>query len=130
MDQIVTREKTFVFVMIDNFSMLSFATAIEPLRIANRMIGRKVYNWRLLTLDGETALASNGIRLQVEGSIIAGQFESEAAEPDEYGMLFAKGNSLVPCVNTALEALRENGKLQEIEDLYLSQDGGIPTISD
>jgi len=66
---------------------------------------------------------------QVEGSIIAGQFESEAAEPDEYGMLFAKGNSLVPCVNTALEALRENGKLQEIEDLYLNQDGGIPTIS-
>ena len=66
---------------------------------------------------------------QVEGSIIAGQFESEAAEPDEYGMLFAKDNSLVPCVNTALEALRESGKLQEIEDLYLNQDGGIPTIS-
>ena len=66
---------------------------------------------------------------QVEGSIIAGQFESEAAEPDEYGMLFAKGNSLVPCVNTALETLRENGTLQEIEDLYLTQDGGIPTIS-
>ena len=54
---------------------------------------------------------------QVEGSVIAGQFESEAAEPDEYGMLFAKGNTLVPCVNTALEALREDGTLQEVEDL-------------
>jgi len=69
LDQLVTREKTFVFVMIDNFSMLSFATAIEPLRIANRMIGRKVYSWRLLTLDGGPALASNGIRLHVDGSI-------------------------------------------------------------
>jgi polar amino acid transport system substrate-binding protein len=67
---------------------------------------------------------------QVEGSIIAGQFEAEAANPDEYGMLFAKGNSLVPCVNTALEALRESGKLQELEDTYLTQEGGIPTISD
>jgi polar amino acid transport system substrate-binding protein len=66
---------------------------------------------------------------QVEGSVIAGQFESEAAEPDEYGMLFAKGNTLVPCVNTALEALRENGTLQELEDLYLTQEGGIPTIT-
>ncbi len=67
--------------------------------------------------------------VQVEGSIIAGQFEAEAAEPDEYGLLFAKGNSLVPCVNTALETLRENGTLQELQDLYMSQDGGIPTIS-
>jgi len=67
---------------------------------------------------------------QVEGSIIAGQFEAQAADPDEYGMLFAKDNSLVPCVNTALETLRENGTLQEIEDEYLNQGGGIPTISD
>lgn len=66
---------------------------------------------------------------QVEGSIIAGQFEAEAADPDEYGMLFAKGNSLVPCVNTALETLREDGTLQELQDTYLTQDGGIPTIS-
>lgn len=67
---------------------------------------------------------------QVEGSIIAGQFEAEAANPDEYGMLFAKGNSLVPCVNTALEALRESGELQGLQDTYLTQEGGIPTISD
>ena len=67
--------------------------------------------------------------VQVEGSIIAGQFESDAAEPDKYGLLFAKDNTLVPCVNRALEALRENGRLQELEDLYLTQDGGIPIIS-
>ena len=67
--------------------------------------------------------------VQVEGAIIAGQFETEAAEPDEYGLLFAEGNPLVPCVNTALEALRSNGKLQELEDTYLTQGGGIPTIA-
>ena len=67
---------------------------------------------------------------QVEGSVIAGRFEAEAAAPDEYGMLFAKGNSLVPCVNTALEALRENGQLEEITNEYLNQGGDIPTISD
>jgi polar amino acid transport system substrate-binding protein len=67
--------------------------------------------------------------VQVEGSIIAGQFESEAAEPDEYGMLFADGNPLVACVNTALETLRSNGTLQELEDTYLTQGGGIPVIN-
>jgi len=68
--------------------------------------------------------------VQVEGSIIAGQFEAEAAAPDEYGMLFAEGNSLVGCINDALEAIKDSGKLQELEDTYLTQGGGIPTISD
>jgi polar amino acid transport system substrate-binding protein len=68
--------------------------------------------------------------VQVEGSIIAGQFEAEAAEPDEYGMLFADGNPLVACVNSALETLRANGTLQELEDTYLTQGGGIPVITD
>jgi polar amino acid transport system substrate-binding protein len=67
---------------------------------------------------------------QVEGSIIAGQFEAEAAAPDNYGLLFADGNPLVGCVNAALEELKDSGKLQELEDTYLTQGGGIPTISD
>ena len=67
--------------------------------------------------------------VQVEGSIIAGQFEAAAAAPDEYGLLFADGNSLVACVNGALEEMKDNGKLQELEDTYLTQGGGIPIIS-
>jgi polar amino acid transport system substrate-binding protein len=67
--------------------------------------------------------------VQVEGAIIAGQFEAEAADPDEYGLLFADGNPLVPCVNSALETLKSNGKLQELEDTYLTQGGGIPIIT-
>jgi len=68
--------------------------------------------------------------VQVEGSIIAGQFEAEAAAPDQYGMLFADGNPLVTCVNTALETLRSNGTLQDLEDTYLTQGGGIPVITE
>jgi polar amino acid transport system substrate-binding protein len=68
--------------------------------------------------------------VQVEGSVIAGQFEAEAAEPDQYGMLFADGSPLVGCVNSALETLRSNGTLQELEDTYLTQGGAIPVISE
>jgi len=67
--------------------------------------------------------------VQVEGSIIAGQFETEAAAPDNYGMLFAEGNPLVSCVNGALAELVDEGKLQELEDTWLTQDGGIPSIN-
>jgi len=39
--------KRFVFLLLDQFTMLSFASAIEPLRIANRVIGQPAYCWAL-----------------------------------------------------------------------------------
>ena len=44
-------------------------------------------------------------------------------------MLFATDNTLVSCVNAALAELRDEGKLQDLEDTWLTQDGGIPIIS-
>lgn len=66
--------------------------------------------------------------VQVEGSIIAGQFEDDAAAPDEYGMLFAEGNPLVSCVNAALSRVKSDGVLQDLEDEWLTQSGAIRTI--
>lgn len=50
--------KRFVFLLLDRFTMLSFASAIEPLRIANRILGKSVYSW---VLAGEaTARETSG----------------------------------------------------------------------
>ena len=40
--------RRFVFVLLDNFTLLSFASALECLRIANRMLDEKVYSWMLI----------------------------------------------------------------------------------
>lgn len=69
------------------------------------------------------------IAVQVEGAVIAGQFEAEAANPDNFGLLFAEGNPLVDCVNQALETLRESGTLEALEEEWLAQEGAIPTIT-
>ncbi len=69
------------------------------------------------------------VAAQVTDGVIAGQFEAEAAEPDNFGMLFADGNPLVECVNEALEAIRADGRLQTLEDTWLTQDGAIPIIT-
>jgi polar amino acid transport system substrate-binding protein len=66
--------------------------------------------------------------VEIEGSVIAGQFEAAAAAPDEFGLLFAEGSPLVPCVNTAIETLRSNGTLAALEEQWLTQEGEIPTI--
>lgn len=69
------------------------------------------------------------IAVQVEGAVIAGQFETEAANPDDFGMLFASDNPLVTCVNEVLGDMRDDGTLQSLEDEWLTQDGAVPIIT-
>lgn len=80
-----------------------------------------------LVVDLPTAYFITAV--QVEGSVIAGQFETQAADPDDFGLLFEEGNSLVDCVNQALAQLRDDGTLEALEEEWLTQDGEIPTIT-
>ncbi len=67
--------------------------------------------------------------VEIPGSVIVAEFETASAAPDEYGLLFAEGNSLVGCVNDALGTLRDNGTLAQLEDEWLVSAGGIVSIS-
>jgi transcriptional regulator GlxA family with amidase domain len=57
------------FLLVPNFSMIAFASAIEPLRMANRMSGHALYSWHLISKDGAAVAASNGILLTPESGI-------------------------------------------------------------
>ncbi|MEX3315400.1 GlxA family transcriptional regulator [Sulfitobacter sp. PS-8MA] len=54
------KPRRFVFVLLENFTLLSFASAVECLRIANRMIGREAYAWQVVGEDGGTCTCSAG----------------------------------------------------------------------
>ncbi len=54
---------TIVLLIIPGVSMMCVASAIEPLRAANRLSGRELYRWVLASLDGGPIDASNGITL-------------------------------------------------------------------
>ena len=58
--------RRFVFLLLDRFTMLSFASAIEPLRIANRVIGEPVYSWALAGEGGLVAACSNGASFKLD----------------------------------------------------------------
>ena len=58
-----------VFVLVPNLSMLAFAAAIEPLRIANQLTGKPLFKWRTLSEDGQNVRASNGVELGVDGAL-------------------------------------------------------------
>ncbi|MGM0535386.1 MAG: GlxA family transcriptional regulator [Pseudomonadota bacterium] len=51
------------FLLLPRFAMVAFFSAIEPLRIANRIGGRPLFEWELISRDGEPVVASNGMTL-------------------------------------------------------------------
>jgi len=61
----------FAFVLVPEFSMMPVMSAIEPLRLANRVAERELYRWQVLTAKGETVLASNGVTVQTDGDLAA-----------------------------------------------------------
>jgi transcriptional regulator GlxA family with amidase domain len=58
--------RVIIFFLIPDFSMIAFSSAIEPLRLANRMLGQDFYRWRLCSLDGNPVQASNGVSVAVD----------------------------------------------------------------
>ncbi|WP_422050850.1 GlxA family transcriptional regulator [Shimia sp.] len=59
--------KHIVFLMVEDFANLAFSCAVEPLRIANMISGKDLYNWTLLSENGKTVTCSGGIVMQVDG---------------------------------------------------------------
>ncbi|WP_417721320.1 GlxA family transcriptional regulator [Salipiger sp.] len=62
----VTKQRRFVFVLLPNFTLLSFAAAVEALRIANRMSGRTLYTWQLTGEGGGSVHCSAGVLFQLD----------------------------------------------------------------
>ncbi|RYH12051.1 GlxA family transcriptional regulator [Tropicimonas sp. IMCC6043] len=60
------RTRRFVFVLLDQFTMLCFACAIEPLRIANRVSGKTLYSWTTAGEGGGRVACSNGVEFVLD----------------------------------------------------------------
>lgn len=59
----------FVFVLVNDFTLLSFAGALDALRIANRAAGREIYEWRILSEGGTAVRCSAGADFNVDGDL-------------------------------------------------------------
>ena len=56
------------FLLLPQFSMMAFFAAVEPLRIANRISDRPLFDWTLISADGGPVTASNGMTLMADQS--------------------------------------------------------------
>ncbi|OOY08768.1 AraC family transcriptional regulator [Thioclava sediminum] len=60
------RQRSVVFMLLDRFTMMAFASAIEPLRLANQVSGRTLYTWKLASETGEDVTCSNGTTFRTD----------------------------------------------------------------
>ncbi|UWQ13008.1 GlxA family transcriptional regulator [Aliiroseovarius sp. M344] len=61
--------RRFVFVLVEGFTLLSFAGAVDALRIANRATGRRLYDWTIMGEGGQTATSSAGPSFKLDGDL-------------------------------------------------------------
>lgn len=61
--------RAFVFLLLPQFSMIAFASALEPLRMANRVSRKPLYSWRVVSADGAAVTCSNGCTVSVESAL-------------------------------------------------------------
>ncbi len=59
----------FGFLLIPNFSNIGFTCAVEPMRMANWLLGRPAYRYSTLSADGALVPASNGLRTAADYAI-------------------------------------------------------------
>ncbi len=59
------------FILIPRFTLIAFSSAVEALRLANRLSGKQLYDWQLFSVDGEKVRSSCGIEFDTQGGLSA-----------------------------------------------------------
>ncbi len=62
---------TIAVLVLPQASILEFASVLDPLRSANRFLGRDAYRWRVVSPDGAPVPLTCGIELPAEGALAA-----------------------------------------------------------
>jgi polar amino acid transport system substrate-binding protein len=65
---------------------------------------------------------------EIPKGTIVGQFQQTGGVKEQFGMLFAKGNALVGCVNQALAAVKSDGTLAGFEKKWLTDTVDVPVL--
>lgn len=77
--------------------------------------------------DLPTALFVSAV--EIEGSNVIGQFESEDGTSDGFGFVLEKDSELTSCADDAITALTESGELEAITDQWLADYIEAPVIT-
>jgi len=78
-----------------------------------------------LVLDLPTAAYT---QYSVDNGLLIGKF-APTNPPEQFGLLFQKGSSLVTCANKAIDALKSDGTLDQLQTRWLKSYADVPDIT-
>ncbi|WP_448624097.1 ABC transporter substrate-binding protein [Geodermatophilus sp. URMC 64] len=66
---------------------------------------------------------------ELDDGVIVGQLENSGEGGDQFGLLLEKDSPLTDCVSQAVDALRDDGTLADLEEQWLSDVADAPVLS-
>ena len=123
--------KTYVFGdQVGTTSLAFINSAIQPTQTPKvyetlNDVKQALQTHQIAALVTDTPTAQYISSSEIQHSVMVGQFPSSG---EHYGLLFARGNKLVTCVNKALATLKSNGTLAALQKKYLQVYLSVPTI--
>lgn len=74
----------FAFLVLPDFTLLAFSSALDPLRIANQLAQRPLYGWLVVSEDGHPVPSSSGVDVGAHAAL--------ADLPGDMRLLVCSGN--------------------------------------
>ena len=62
----VRRAQRVGFLLMDQFTLISLSSAIDPLRVANLLADRELYQWCLIGSGEAEQVSSDGVRVKLD----------------------------------------------------------------
>ncbi|RRD25403.1 GlxA family transcriptional regulator [Brucellaceae bacterium VT-16-1752] len=92
--------------VLPDSSLMSLAATLDPMRGANRVTGRSLYSWRVVSPDGSDPITSSGLKVGVNG-----KFE---ATPQDILIIVSAFHALEHATPKLLAQLRQAAKQSQL----------------
>lgn len=64
-----TATREFGFLLLPEFTLLAFSSALDPFRIANQLAQKPLYRWQVYSEDGAQVRSSSGVDVMVDAGL-------------------------------------------------------------
>lgn len=79
-----------------------------------------------VVLDLPTAFA---VQAELDDGVIVGQLPAASGTPEQFGIVLDKGSPLTACVSSAVDGLRSDGTLADLQQKWLDEAGNAPVLT-
>ncbi|MBL8581292.1 MAG: GlxA family transcriptional regulator [Rhizobiaceae bacterium] len=98
--------------VLSGSSLMCVASAIDPLRAANRVMGEAAFDWRVVTVDGEAAVTTSGLPISSSGRFDPGEKVDAVIVVGGFGTRSEGGAALSSALRRAARSAKAVGGVE------------------